>query len=187
MALERNFEDPEPYVRDAEPEHPSLIDTRHRVAELYDVDNVPTGIWIDEDLRIVRPNDVVFGRDAFDVATGFHSSDHREALKAWVRDGDATHTLEKNSMGEGRTTPSREKLEARNEYRLAQWLYEHGHEDRATEWYERASEHAPADVTIRRGSMRQRGENPMGWGFIQMYLERWWNGLKYYSPLLTGC
>ena len=27
------------------------LDTRHRVADLYNIVNVPTAVWIDEDLR----------------------------------------------------------------------------------------------------------------------------------------
>ena len=44
---------------------PSLIDTRHRLADLYNMVNVPTVVWIDERGRIVRPNDVAFGSDTF--------------------------------------------------------------------------------------------------------------------------
>ena len=44
-----------PFIEAAQPEHPSLVDTTHRMAELFGVINIPNGVWIDEDGMIVRP------------------------------------------------------------------------------------------------------------------------------------
>jgi hypothetical protein len=44
-----------PFIEAAEPDHPSLIDTTHRMAELFGVINIPNGVWIDEEGTIVRP------------------------------------------------------------------------------------------------------------------------------------
>src|SRR4029453_8881024 len=44
-----------PFIEAAHPEHPSLIDTTHRMAELFGVINIPNGVWIDEHGVIVRP------------------------------------------------------------------------------------------------------------------------------------
>ena len=44
-----------PFIEAAEPEHPSLVDTTHRMAELFGVINIPNGVWIDEQGMIVRP------------------------------------------------------------------------------------------------------------------------------------
>ena len=41
--------------RRPQPEHPSLVDTTHRMAELFGVVNIPNGVWIDEHGTIVRP------------------------------------------------------------------------------------------------------------------------------------
>ena len=38
----------EPWIKAAKPTYPCLIDRRHLVAELYDMVNVPTAVWIDE-------------------------------------------------------------------------------------------------------------------------------------------
>jgi hypothetical protein len=184
VALERNTEDPKPYVEKADPDHPSLIDTRHRVAELYSVENVPTSIWIDKDRRIVRPNDVVFGSDTFDFFAGADSDEHRNALRKWVREEDTSyHYDEGDESSSVQDVPGRDELKGRNEYRIGQWLYQHGYENLARDHLNRATELCPEDVTIRRGSMRMRDENPMGWGFFKMAFQRWWNGLNYYNPL----
>jgi len=44
-----------PFIDAAEPQHPSLIDAEHRLDELLGIDNVPSGVWIDEDGILVRP------------------------------------------------------------------------------------------------------------------------------------
>jgi hypothetical protein len=48
------------FVEAAHAEHPSLIDERHVVDELFGVVNVPNGVWIDEDGVIVRPAEPAF-------------------------------------------------------------------------------------------------------------------------------
>jgi hypothetical protein len=44
-----------PFIDAAEPDHPSLVDTTHRMSELFGVINIPNGVWIDEQGMIVRP------------------------------------------------------------------------------------------------------------------------------------
>jgi hypothetical protein len=43
------------YIEAARPEHPSLIDTEHRMDAVFGVVNIPNVIWIDEGGVIVRP------------------------------------------------------------------------------------------------------------------------------------
>jgi hypothetical protein len=51
----RGSETAGPWIANAAPEHPSLIDEAHVVDALFGVVNVPSGIWIDEEGMIVRP------------------------------------------------------------------------------------------------------------------------------------
>ena len=55
----------EPWIKAAKPSYPCLIDRRHIVAELYDMVNVPTAVWIDERGKIVRPSEPAGVTDAF--------------------------------------------------------------------------------------------------------------------------
>ena len=43
------------FIEAAKPEHPSLIDRHHVLAERFGVINIPSSVWIDEDGVIVRP------------------------------------------------------------------------------------------------------------------------------------
>ncbi len=44
-----------PFIEQARPQHPSLLDQAHLLDELFGIVNVPSGIWINEDGLIVRP------------------------------------------------------------------------------------------------------------------------------------
>jgi hypothetical protein len=48
------------WIDAATPEHPSLIDAAHVVDELFGIVNVPSGVWIDEAGRIVRPPETAY-------------------------------------------------------------------------------------------------------------------------------
>lgn len=45
-------------IEAAQPRHPSLIDSRHVLANLFGVINIPSSVWIDEQGMIVRPAEV---------------------------------------------------------------------------------------------------------------------------------
>ena len=87
VALDRSPDDVRPFAEAAAATYPILVDSEHVVADLYRIINVPTGLWIDERGRIVRPNDAVFGNDTFAHMTGVTSGPHLDALRAWVKTG----------------------------------------------------------------------------------------------------
>ncbi len=181
VALDRSAEDARPWIEAARPTHPSLIDTRHVVADLYHVVNVPTILWIDERGRIVRPNDVAFGADTFRHLTGLDASIHLGNLRAWVR-GErpaftAAETRDRLSL------PTPDDQEARAEFSLGRWLWERGRAAAAVRHFERGGSLAPHQFTIRRGTMRLRDLDPFGPEFRTMMAEWVGGGRSYYQPL----
>jgi hypothetical protein len=90
------------WSRAGRPTYPCLIDERHIVAELYDMVNVPTAVWVDEKGRIVRPPESGGSNDAFrkmDPATFALPEEAAEAgrkarsvyvnaLRDWVKNGE---------------------------------------------------------------------------------------------------
>jgi hypothetical protein len=173
--------DARPWIDRAKPTHPSVVDTRHVVADLYNVVNVPTILWIDERGRIVRPNDVAFGTDTFKHITGLESARHLSALRAWVRGEKAA--VPAADVRASLSLPSAADQQARAEFALGQWLYEQGRTEAATRHFLRGGELAPHDFTIRRGTMPMRGIDPMGPEFRTMLQEWVAGGRPYYRPL----
>ena len=181
VALDKSAEDARPWIEKAAPTYPALVDTQHVVADLYNIVNVPTALWIDERGRIVRPNDVVFGTDTFKHITNLKSARPLAAVRAWARGETAGF-----APGEARglqALPTALDQQARAEFGLAEWLARHGEAGAAEPHFVRAGELAPHDFTIRRGSMPIRGIDPMGPQFREM-IQAWAaRGRPYYRPL----
>jgi AhpC/TSA family len=181
VALDKTPDDARPWIEAARPTHPSLIDTRHVLAELYNVVNVPTILWIDERGRIVRPNDVAFGADTFRHITGLDSTIHMNALRAWIRDGHGAFAP--TDARAQQALPTAADQQARAEFGLGQWLWARGRQEAATRHFEKGGALAPHDFTIRRGTMPMRNIDPMGPQFRAMIGEWVQAGRSYYRPL----
>lgn len=151
------------------------------MADLYNVVNVPTDVWIDARGRIVRPNDVGFGTDTFRALTGIDAAAHVAKIRAWVA-GEAS-PLPDDRVRQLQVPPGGRDQEARAEFALGRWLWERGRMDAAARHFDRAGTLAPHDFTIRRGTMPMRGVDPMGPEFRRLFAE--WNeaGERYYRPL----
>lgn len=180
VAIDRSLDDARPWVQRAGATHPSLVDTEHRVADLYNMVNVPTVVWIDEQQRIVRPQDVHYVSTEYASITKFHPRKPLAALRAWVR-GEAPAYPGDAVADTKVATPTDQ--EARACFAVAWWLTQQGRAEAAERWYQRAGELAPHDFTIRRGSLPIRGVDPAGPAFFQMVGEWVSQGNSYYVPL----
>jgi hypothetical protein len=181
VALDQCADDPRPFVAAAAPTHPSLIDSEHLVADLYRLINVPTVVWIDENGRIVRPNDVAFGNDAFKDMHGIESAPHLNALRRWVTEG--VLPMDEHDIRALQVLPTPEEQLGRTEFSLAWYLHRSGRVAAAERHFVRAGQLAPHDFTIRRGSMPIRGMDPMGPDFADLYTEWVAAGRPYYRAI----
>jgi len=181
IALDKDPEAARPWIEAAKPTHPALIDVRHEVADLYNMVNIPTVVWVDEADRIVRPNDVAFGSDTFRQITNIDSGKCLAAVRGWVH-GTAP-ALPAERVRALQSLPTAEHQQARAEFALGKWLAEAGRAEAAARHFARAGELAPHDFTIRRGSMPMRGADPFGPEFRAMIQSWVGGGQPYYRPL----
>ena len=68
----------------------TLIDPTHRVSSLYNLVNVPSGIWVDEEGRIVRINEGTYSKALRFGSTVVGSDDYRPAVRDWVLNGSSS-------------------------------------------------------------------------------------------------
>ncbi len=86
----------EKFIAAANPRHPSLVDQKLQVAELYDARNVPAAFWIDETGRMVRANDPVYAqrrnRETGEVTL---NQEYLDAVRDWVAKGQhSSHVMD---------------------------------------------------------------------------------------------
>jgi tetratricopeptide (TPR) repeat protein len=117
-----------PWIAAAKPAYTALIDETHLVSKLYSMVNVPTGVWINEQGRIVRPNEVAFVDDRFKNFTGLDSAPYLRALKDWVENGDRSiYVMGEEKLQKKLAVKDPNFIQASAEFGLAERLYKTGH------------------------------------------------------------
>ena len=65
----------------------ALVDTKHTVSSLYQMVNVPTGVWIDETGKIVRPAEVAYSKQEHVLGQDIGDDRYAIGLGDWVENG----------------------------------------------------------------------------------------------------
>ena len=134
----RGAEHARPWIDQAKSSYWQLIDTNHRLSDLYNLVNVPQAVWIDEKGRIVRPPETAGSTDHFrrmDLKTRTMSPEDQaerlaarqsylDAVRGWVNTG--KYALPEDEARAGLPKVTREIAEAHARFRLGVWLRAHG-------------------------------------------------------------
>ena len=155
----------EPWIKAAMPTYPCLIDRRHIVAQLYDMVNVPTAVWIDERGKIVRPSEPAGVTDAFrkmnrtdfsiptDAMNELQTKRkaYQDAIRDWVVNGSASRfALDEATVLRRMHTPDDSQVRAAANFRLGEYLFEKGHHDDAKKYFEEAKRLRPDSWNYKR-------------------------------------
>jgi hypothetical protein len=165
-----------PWIEQAHPSHPSLIDREHRMDELFGVVNVPTGVWIDEEGTIVRPPEPawpgksrlrgLFGgrreipegldpylRDTLEETKRIRVDPQKyvTALRDWVELGaESTYALSPDEVLERSRPRPREVGEAAAHFELGQHFWREGRREDAVRHLREAHRLQPDNWTYKR-------------------------------------
>lgn len=120
-----------PWITAAKPQYTALIDEQQIVTRKYGMVNVPTGVWIDEQGRIVRPNEVAFIDDRFKPFTNMESAPYIDAIRDWAANGAKSAYVLSEAELKARMKPqsddrANDRLKADAEFALAEYLYKEG-------------------------------------------------------------
>ncbi len=164
-----------PFIEAAAPEHPSLVDTHHRMAEQFGVINIPNAVWIDESGTIVRPAEpapappsVPYERpnpvgdmselparmteimgEAMQIRTS--PSKYEEALRDWIANGaDSAYALSPERVIERSRPRSADTSRGQAHFELAAHLEQLGEHEAAVEHFRKAHALVPDNFAYKR-------------------------------------
>jgi tetratricopeptide (TPR) repeat protein len=142
----------ESFIEAAGQTHPSLLDERLQVAELYDVRNVPSAFWIDEAGVMVRANDPIYAqhrnRETGEVTI---NNEYLDALRDWVANGAESAFLMDAKRLESRLPAlDVDDMQAAAEFQLGTYLAKRGHSASAIVHFKRAHALRPDNWTYKR-------------------------------------
>ncbi len=153
----------QPWIDEAKPAFPVLIDRAHLLSSLYNMVNVPQAVWIDEEGRIVRPTETGGSLDIlreFDPSIGGFSEEaqqkagevkaaYLEAVKDWARHGaDSRYVFDESAARDHVSTMSDDVAMAHTKFRLGFHLQENGDADEAEKIFAECRELHPDSWNI---------------------------------------
>jgi hypothetical protein len=141
-----------PFITAANQLHPSLLDQKLQVAELYDVRNVPAAFWIDEEGRIVRANDPIYAqrrnRETGEVTL---NRDYLDAVREWVAKGSkSAHVMDETRLESRLPELEFDDVAAAASFHLGTYLAQHDHAADALNHFKRAHALRPENWTYKR-------------------------------------
>jgi tetratricopeptide (TPR) repeat protein len=169
-------------ITDANPTYTVLIDQDHLVSKLYSMVNVPTGVWINEEGKIVRPNEVAFVDDRFKVFTGLDSAPYLNALRDWAEKGSkSTYLMSEEKLEARLGPPDANAVLAEAEFGLGEQLYKSGHLAEAIPHFKEAQRLNPKSWNYKRQAYKLSSEGDYGTTFLQE-VQKAGGSKVYYAP-----
>jgi hypothetical protein len=113
--------------------------------------NVPTGVWINEQGKIVRPGEVAFIDDRYKAFSHLESAPYVNAIRDWVENGERSQFVMSDAEMKARLTPeSPDRLLADAEFSLAEFIYRQGNPETAILHFKEAQRLAPDNWNYKR-------------------------------------
>jgi hypothetical protein len=170
------------WIEAAKPEYPVLIDTQHVVTRLYNMVNVPTAVWINEQGRIVRPNETAFVDNRYKSMTKLEADEYLNALRDWVAKGEqSVFALGEKELKEKLAPQNPDWARAAAEFGLAEYFHRKGLEAASIRHYKEAQRLNPDSWNYKRQAWAlSDAEREYGTSFTKEVQKL--NGKPYYAP-----
>jgi hypothetical protein len=125
------------------------------VSSAFQFTNVPTGVWIDERGRVVRPGEPAWTTSRTNTYGGkplvTEGEEYVAAIRDWVANGDASPYVLSDEEFARRVKPrSNAEMEADASFALAVWFHQAGNQALAKQYFERAQRLNPEDWNYHR-------------------------------------
>ena len=175
-----------PWINAAKPEYTALVDEKQIVTQKYGMVNVPTAVWIDEQGRIVRPNEVAFIDDRFKSFTNMESAPYIDAIRDWAaNDAKSVYVLSEADLRARLKPQSEDRAKDRRmadaQFALAEYLYKQGKGVDAIPHFKEAQRLDPDNWNYRRQAWAlSDADRDYGTNFRKEVQKL--NGKPYYEP-----
>ena len=171
-----------PWIAAAKPEYTALVDDKHLVTHLYNMVNVPTAVWINEQGRIVRPNEVAYVDNRYKAMHGIDAAPYLDAIRDWVANGDRSAYIMSGQQLQERLKPqSPDRAMADAEFALGEYLYKQGRGLDAIPHFKEAQRLAPDNWNYKRQAWAlSDAERDYGTTFMKEVQKL--GGKPYYEP-----
>jgi hypothetical protein len=172
-----------PFYDAAEATYTTLVDPQHLVSSLFDMVNVPTGVMIDEEGRVVRYDEGTYTRTYQAGTLTFGTDEYVPMLRDWVANGAASrYVFSPEQMAERLPGRDAAELRADAEFRLGVHLFARGAREAAEAHWAEAQRLHPESWNYHR----------QDWSFTPSEAgSKWFQkfqslaGEPYYAPLET--
>ncbi len=167
---------------DANVSYTAIIDVNHHISSLYNLVNVPSGVWIDEEGKIARINEGTYATTHFDGAFG--TDDYVPIVRDWVAKGaDSEYVWDRSKVRESifQRTPEAER--AQPAFRLGGYYFTNGNDEKAEQYWTMAQELDPTSWNYLRQDLQYEEGGSAGpeWRARGEQIES--AGGTYYAPL----
>lgn len=160
----------------------ALIDVNHHISALYNLVNVPSGVWIDEEGRIKRINEGTYAKSHMNGAFG--TDDYVPIVRDWVAKGDDSRHVwgaDKVKSSIVRRTPEAEQ--AQPTFRLGTYYFANDNDAKAEFYWTRAQELDPTSWNYLRQDLLYEEGGSSGPEWLKRVEEVNSSGGSYYAPL----
>jgi tetratricopeptide (TPR) repeat protein len=175
-----------PWIKAARPEYTVLIDTQHLVTRLYDMVNVPMAVWINEQGRMVRPNEVAYVDNRFKALHRLDAGPYLDAIRDWVKNGERSpFVLSEKQLKERLAPQTAQHAQAAAEFGVAEYLFRTGHGAEAIGHYKEAQRLNPDSWNYKRQAWAlSDAERDYGTNFMKEVKKL--QGKPYYAPRILS-
>jgi len=170
------------YFDDAKVTYTAIIDVNHQISSLYNLVNVPSGVWIDEEGSIMRINEGTYAKEHFDGAWG--TNDYVPIVRDWVAKGaDSEYVWDRKKVRESIIQRTADAERAQPAFRLGGYYFTRDNDEKAEQYWTMAQELDPTSWNYLRQDLEYEEGGNAGpeWRARREQVES--AGGSYYAPL----
>ena len=167
---------------DANVSYTAIIDVNHQISSLYNLVNVPSGVWIDEQGSIMRINEGTYAKEHMNGAWG--TNDYVPIVRDWVAKGaDSEYVWDRSKVRESIIQRTPEAERAQPAFRLGGYYFTNDNDEKAEQYWTMAQELDPTSWNYLRQDLQYEEGGSAGpeWRARREQIEG--AGGAYHAPL----